>query len=264
MEVITIAPRNAPGAHLAETIVFLHGGNVAGWMWGQQIPAFPEYSILVPDLPGFGASNQVNWRSIEATADELADLIPDGSHVVGLSLGSAIALHLAARHPLKAASLFLASAQVGPPTRRDVVIGRLMLLLWNQRGFWTNLARSYGLIGEDAELFITTGLGIRRDTARAILDEVAQGIPSAILGRVTAPTIAVAGGADSATIATTSLDRVAAGIPGSLAATAPGLHHQWNIENVELFNHALRSWLVDRIVGAGLAPFSPEKPPMAM
>ena len=69
-------------------------------------------------------------------------------------------------------SLFLASAQVAPPRRRSMVLARAMLRFWEQRGFWTSLARSYGLRGEDADLFVETGLGIRRETALAIYDEV--------------------------------------------------------------------------------------------
>ncbi|MEO6200933.1 MAG: alpha/beta hydrolase [Cryobacterium sp.] len=253
MRMLEFAPRPQEESGSTETVVFLHGGNVAGWMWGQQIPAFPEYRILVPDLPGFGASNHLEWTSIEEAADALADLLPDEAHIVGLSLGSSVALHLAARHPQKVASLFLASAQVAPPARRDVLIGRLMLLLWNQRSFWTTQARSYGLTGDDADLFVTTGLGIKRETARAILEAVALGIPSGLLKGVTAETIAVAGGSDSAAIVRASLERVATGIRGSVVRTAPGLHHQWNIENVHLFNASLRAWLEGRKAAAGLA-----------
>ena len=236
----------------AETIIFLHGGNVASWMWGQQMPAFPNYRVLVPDLPGFGASNQLPWMSLEQTADALADLIPDGTHVVGLSLGSGIGLHLAARHPKKVASLVLASAQVAPPARRDMLIGRAMLHLWNQRRFWITQARSYGLTGEDAELFVTTGLCIEKGTARAILKEVARGIPPSILDRVAVPTMAVAGGADSVSITRTSLVRILTAIPGSIAATVPEAHHQWNIERIELFNDSVRAWLTDRVAASGL------------
>ncbi len=128
-----------------------------------------------------------------------------------------------------------------------------MMLFWDQRGFWSSTARSYGLTGDDADLFIETGLGIRKQTARTILDEVARGIPSSILERVAAPTIAVAGGADSAAIAAGSLRRIAADIPGSVVATAPGLHHQWNIESVDLFNESLRCWLESGRAAAGLS-----------
>ncbi len=224
------------------TILFLHGGNVAGWMWGQQVPAFTDHRILVPDFPGFGASNDEPWESMAATADGLAALL-DGTaaHVVGLSLGSSVAVELAARHPHLVTSLFLASAQLAPPRRRDMATARLLLKFWEQRGFWSNLARSYGLRGEDADLFIETGLGIRRETAEAIYAEVRRGVPAATLDAVRAPALAVAGEKDSPAITRASL--AIAADHGWGAAIAPGMHHQWNIENVELFNRSLRAWV---------------------
>ena len=41
-----------PGAtRTRETILWLHGGNVAGWMWGEQIPAFTDYRSITPTFP---------------------------------------------------------------------------------------------------------------------------------------------------------------------------------------------------------------------
>ena len=237
------------------TLVFLHGGNVAGWMWGQQVPAFADHHVLVPDYPGFGASNDEPWVSIAATADAVAELIATTggpAHVVGLSLGSSVALELAARHPEQVSSLFLASAQVAPPLRRDMIAARVLLAFWNQRGFWTTLARSYGLTGEDAELFVSTGLGIRRETAVTIYNEISRGVPAAVLSAITVPTLVVAGEKDSSAITDASLEAVRRGIPGVMTAIAPGMHHQWNIENVELFNSSLRGWLERREVAEGL------------
>lgn len=57
------------------SVVFLHGGNVAGWMWQEQAAALPDRHGLIPDLPGFGASGDQPWTSLAETADELADLI---------------------------------------------------------------------------------------------------------------------------------------------------------------------------------------------
>lgn len=237
----------------ADRILWLHGGNVAGWMWGEQLPAFADYRSIVPDLPGFGASSDESWLSVTATADDLAALLGDEpAHVVGLSLGSSIALELAARHPRLVSSLFLASAQLIPPRRRDLIGARVLLAFWNQRGFWTTLARSYGLTGEDAELFVSTGLGIRRETAVAIFAEVRRGVPAETLAAVDTPTILVAGESDSPAISRGSLQRARAEIPGSITATAPGMHHQWNIENVEMFNQSLRVWLTSGEASPGL------------
>lgn len=254
------------GDPAGDTIVFLHGGNVAGWMWGEQLPVVADHHVLVPDLPGFGASNDLTWLSIADAADRVAHLIGDrAAHVVGLSLGSSVALELASRHPDAVATLFLASAQVTPPLRRDMLTARLLLrLFWRQRGFWAATAHSYGLTGEDADLFIDTGLGIDRRTALAVYSEVVNGVPAATLARVTAPTIAVAGQKDSSAITGPSLRRITAEIPGSLVALAPGMHHQWNIENVELFNSSLRAWLDRRELGEGLARvgFQADNPPL--
>ena len=235
----------------SERIVWLHGGNVAGWMWGYQVPAFADYTSIVPDLPGFGASNDERWVSIADTADRVAELIEKPAHIVGLSLGSSVALELAARHPQLVSSLFLASTQATRPRRRDMLAARALLLFWNQRGFWTAMAKAYGLEGADAEQFVDTGLGIRRETAVAIYDEVLHGIPDATLASLKAPAIAIAGDRDSPAIWRDSLARLRNA--GVNVAIAPGMHHQWNIENIELFNSSLREWLTSRKVGSGLS-----------
>lgn len=233
----------------AETILWLHGGNVAGWMWGEQVPAFEDYHSIVPDLPGFGASNDEEWVSIAHASDELAWLIETPVHVVGLSLGSSVAIELAARHPHLVRSLFLASTQATPPRRRDMVLAKALLRFWNQRGFWASTAKSYGLTGEDADLFVETGLGIKRETAERIYDEIVKGIPASTLDAVQAPLIAVAGDKDSPAIWRDSLAVLSA---KGTVAIAPGMHHQWNIENVPLFNESLRAWLTAGKAAEGL------------
>ena len=49
-----------------ESVLFLHSSNTAGWMWGAQLPAFADYHVLVPDLPGFGENNDLEWCSLAA------------------------------------------------------------------------------------------------------------------------------------------------------------------------------------------------------
>ena len=230
----------------AATIVFLHGGNVAGWMWGAQVPAFDDFDVLVPDLPGFGASNGEPWPGLAGAADAVARFIreraTDGrAHVVGLSLGSSVAIELALRHPDVASTLFLASASVTPARSH---LAPVMFALWRQRWFWHALARGYGLPADSRELFVETGLGISVETARAVYAEVSAGVD---VSRITVPALAVAGGADQTSISRDSLARF------ENAAIAPGLHHQWNIENVDLFNRAVREWIVNGVIAGGLA-----------
>ena len=247
------------GSDQVATIVFLHSSNTAGWMWGPQQPAFADHHLLVPDLPGFGENNDLEWVSVADSADRIAKLIGarahgGRAHVVGLSLGSSVAALLAARHPDVVDSLVLASPAFAPPSAGARLSSRLMIALWNSRGFWRGMARSYGLNGEDAELFVDTGAGIRQETARRIFAEVLPGTDRAALVPIIAPTLAIAGGRDSAFVRDDSLTLIGEAIPDAVTAIAPGLHHHWNVEDPELFNDAVRAWVTGQTLSPGLDP----------
>jgi pimeloyl-ACP methyl ester carboxylesterase len=69
-------------------IVFLHGVGNSGGMWASHRAGLTGYHCLAPDLPGFGRSNRVPWRSRIHTAELVADLIAHRvparrAHVVG-------------------------------------------------------------------------------------------------------------------------------------------------------------------------------------
>jgi pimeloyl-ACP methyl ester carboxylesterase len=240
-----------------QTVVFLHGGNVAGWMWGEQVPAFDAFHVLVADLPGFGASNDEEWTDMSAAADAVAALIRERAnggtaHVIGLSLGAGVGLHLALRHPEVVTSLLISSASVTPPSRAAVAMGRVMLAAWNRRWFWRALAKGYGLPADSVDLFVETGLGIKRETALAIFAETKRGFSAEQLAAVGVPTLAVAGDRDAPAIATESLGAIRERVPGAIVATAPGMHHQWNIENIALFNAMATTWVREGRVASGM------------
>ena len=174
------------------------------------------------------------------------------AHVIGLSLGAGVGLHLALRHPEVVTSLLISSASVNPPTRAATTMGRVMLGSWNRRWFWEALARGYGLPADSVDLFVETGLGIERETAVAIFAETIRGFSGEQLAGVRVPTLAVAGERDSPAIATGSLRAIRDHLPGAIVATAPGMHHQWNIENVALFNAMATTWVRERRVATGM------------
>jgi len=85
-------------------IVFLHGDAATGGMWDQHIERLVGYHCLAPDLPGHGRSNYLPWTSLDDTAQQVAALIQDRiparrAHLVGLSLGGAVAHTLLAHRP---------------------------------------------------------------------------------------------------------------------------------------------------------------------
>src|SRR5436190_17513142 len=80
-----------------------------------QLPAYTEhFSCIALDLPGSGESDKPPGPySTEGYADQVAAFLGavgvERAHVAGVSLGAAVGLHLAARHPERVRSLSLHS-----------------------------------------------------------------------------------------------------------------------------------------------------------
>src|SRR6185436_673492 len=80
-----------------------------------QLPAYTEhFSCIALDLPGSGESDKpAGPYSTEGYADQVASFLDaigiDRAHVAGVSLGAAVGIHLAARHPDRVRSLSLHS-----------------------------------------------------------------------------------------------------------------------------------------------------------
>lgn len=252
------------GTEHRETVVLLHGGNVAGWMWGFQVEALAgEFHVLVPDLPGFGDSNHLPWRSIADAAAQVRALVAErahggAAHVVGLSLGALVTLEMLAQDvPAEAPvvrSAVVSSALVVPSSATTRQLAHLQLRLWERPWYWRATARAFGIPAEDREVFVRTGLGIAVETERAVVDEVVAGRNLGPLARVSAPVLVVAGGRDSRRIRSDSLAALAAAIPEARAVVAPGGHHHWNAEQPDLFSAMVREWVRDGRVAGGLAP----------
>src|SRR6478672_1388328 len=81
-----------------------------------QLPAYSEhFSCVAIDLPGSGESDKpAGPYSTEGYADQVAAFLGaigiEQAHVAGVSLGAAVGLHLAARHPGRVRSLSLHSS----------------------------------------------------------------------------------------------------------------------------------------------------------
>lgn len=97
-------------------VLVLHGSPVAS---SAMMPLVRElkgkFRLLIPDLPGMGASERgIPDYSFQAHAEYvnqlLAQLNIDRVHVVAYSMGGGVALHLARDHPERVASMVMVSA----------------------------------------------------------------------------------------------------------------------------------------------------------
>src|SRR6266481_8618583 len=116
-------------------VVLVHG-MACGWrMWRSQIRALrPHYRTIAYDHRGHGESSAPDDEAAYSQvilADDLAGLIHHlglaPASVIGLSLGGAVAIELAIRHPALVAALVLVDAGSGSD---DPVAARRMCDDW--------------------------------------------------------------------------------------------------------------------------------------
>jgi len=109
-------------------VVFLHGAGMDHSVWALLARAFSHngFGVLAPDLPGHGRSAGPALSSIAALADWTAALIDaagiKAARVIGHSMGSLVALEMAAHHPAKLSALGLI-ATAAPMRVSDDLLG---------------------------------------------------------------------------------------------------------------------------------------------
>lgn len=92
-------------------LLLVHGLGGAAWNWCELVPRLSGRRLIVPDLPGHGASSPLPAATgLGGYADMIAACLPGPADVVGHSLGGAVALRLAERHPALVGRLVLAAA----------------------------------------------------------------------------------------------------------------------------------------------------------
>ncbi len=96
-----------------EPLLLLHGLGSSGLDWGEQVPAFSEhYQVITPDLAGFGRSDKlIGSYSIADYARDIFRLLDhlqiDHCHLLGYSMGGAVAFQMAADMPRRIYSLII-------------------------------------------------------------------------------------------------------------------------------------------------------------
>lgn len=230
-----------------QTIVFLHGGNVGNWSWDPQVLAFPDFHVLTLHLPAFGARAEEQWEGLESAADDVAALIADevsegGVHLVGMSLGGVIALHVAARHPELVDSLLISGTPVAGVPAAARALSRVQLKLLGSEWYWRFQAGAHGMVADERELFASHGLKLNAKNLRAIRDELDPGGLPSNLGAFKAPVLVLAG-AKEPKVVQRSFEPLRILLGQATMRLVPNMHHQWNVQDPVFFNAVLRRWI---------------------
>lgn len=235
------------------SIIFLHGYSMAGWMWDEQVKTLPDYHCIVPDLPEHGKSHDIHPFNIENAAQGVIDIIKektqDGrAHLVGMSLGAQVILEILNSAPEVVNRAFISGAVVNsnPPSETFLELLDYLIKKYapakNDNLTIGSYIRSYGIPRGFIKKFKESTYLISFESAENILREsMLFNLPSN-LENTDVPVLVMAGEKDNRVIKEHAQDLVDT-LPNSKAYLAPGVGHMWNIESPELFNQVLRLWI---------------------
>jgi pimeloyl-[acyl-carrier protein] methyl ester esterase len=94
-----------------QPLVMIHGWGMHSGVWQPLIKRLSaKYMLYLVDLPGMGGSRPIEPYHLHAMADEVAEVIPGVSDVLGWSLGGLVAQRIALNQPDRIRRLILVSA----------------------------------------------------------------------------------------------------------------------------------------------------------
>jgi pimeloyl-ACP methyl ester carboxylesterase len=215
-------------------------------MWKPNIAALSlRYRLILWDMRGHGQTDSPNdpaAYSEELTVGDMKALLDickaERAVVGGLSLGGYMSLAFNVAHPERVKALML--FDTGPGYRKDQARAG-----WNQRAEAT--ARAYetqGLaaLGRSAEV-LTSHHRSAQGLAHAARGMLAQRDARVMnsLESIKVPTLVLAGAKDEPFLAAT--DYMASKIPGATKVIIPDAGHAANIDQPEVFNRAVLTFL---------------------
>jgi len=260
----------------APSIVFLHGGGAAGWMWRPQVEGLrSDFHILVPDLPGQGRSADAGPFTMPSAAEQIADLIRTRAHggrahVVGLSEGAQTLVQLLATAPEIVETAIVSSALARPipgtgwaslPTVLAFTY-TMSIALPRNSDWWIrwNMHSAAGVPDAYFDEFRETFRTLSKDGFVSLMRANQTFRVPASLDRVQTRVLAVCGRHEYQAMRRSTID-IANAIPGALACEVVhsrkmslAQEHNWNMNEPELFNQMVRDFIAAKPLPAALVP----------
>lgn len=239
-----------------DPVLLIMGLGMDATAWALQVPAFAErYRVITFDNRGAGRSTHPTgpYTTEQMAGDALAVLDAAGAeraHIVGVSLGGAIAQRLALRAPDRVRSLVLASTWAGPSAWRTRLRAVQLELAGVSREalirLRLHLVFSPPLFEQKPELIdliersMTDG-GASLAGYLAQLDAAEEHDVRARLPDIAVPTLALAGRRDIL-VPPELTEEIASAIPGARFAAFDSAH-AIQFEEVERFNRTVLEFL---------------------
>lgn len=236
------------------SVLFLHGAGMDHTVWALLARWFAHHGcgVLAPDLPGHGQSEGEPLRSIGAMADWSKALLEAAcaprATIIGHSMGTLIALELAARAPGRVSGLGLIAAAAAMPVAPDLLTAARdndhaaidMVAIWGlgfAAGLGGSLAPGAWMLGGGTRLLERARPGVLFADLSACND-YAEGLAQA--QKIQTPAVLVLGERDMMTPAKAGR-RLAAALPAARAVVLPGAGHMLMMERPDAVLDALRT-----------------------
>lgn len=244
MHVALFGPVGAP------PVLLLHGGGVAGWMWRDLVNRLEQtHRVIVPDLPGHGASAAIGYRSHAETLSALAAALraeSDGrpAAVIGFSLGAQLAVLLATEHPslVDAAVVVSAQAEAVPLTGATLALLRVSAPLARQRWFAKLQARELFIPPTLMADYIQTSAGITADTLVAAVGENMRFRTPVGWSQFPGRVLIMVGSRERGVMGR-SAEALSAALPGSGLEVVQGCGHGIPVQRPVWFADHIADWL---------------------
>jgi 3-oxoadipate enol-lactonase len=244
----------------APTVFFGHGLLFSGWLFHPQIDALrADYRCVAIDWRGQGSSSAVDrGYDMDTLADDAIALIDSLEvapvHYVGLSMGGMIGQRIAARRSELVRSLTLLDTSAGPEDPAKVSKYKLLGRIYRITGLGPLRSAVLPLMFGPKFLADQTNKPVLGEWQRQLKRSPRAGISRAVMGvasrqaveteigRITAPTLVMAG-ADDAAIPPAKAQRIADLIPGARFELIPDCGHSSTLEQADTVTAHLRDFL---------------------
>lgn len=247
-------------------VVLIHGFPLCRKMWRPQVRPLTQagYRVILPDLPGFGASAPLQGDvTMSAYADAVIGLLDhlqiESAVVGGMSMGGYVLLDLAERHAHRlSAALYLVTRAAADDLPGKVRRSDLAEAV--RRGNLTAVPTAFEQL-----LFAPMTLKAHPELVDTVREWMAAASPEGVVGGLLAlrdrkdyltllPTLRipalVVGAAEDLAIPPVHATALAAGLPVAELHIIPAAGHMANLEQPEAFNQVLLAFLNKRFGSA--------------
>lgn len=238
-----------------EPIVFIHGVAITSRVWEYQKAYVSQtHKMIVYDLRGSGKSEKTPWlrHTAELLAEDLKGLLDflgiERTHIVGLSMGAAVAMKFAISYPQRVGRLVLSGAfedLVGIMNfiRKyfGFILGKLLMFrFFGGLATWIMLP---GASRKDLLYYHRNIISIDWDEVRKYNQILASYSITDALSRITAPTLILYGQYEA--VLHKYGYRIRDKIADARMKIIPGVGHGWNGEAPELFSRMVVEFLTE-------------------